>query len=246
MILHLAEKNIKVLSLFSYLEEYCKDYILPGEEINAPIDFQVKIQQSDIEFERCKSEKEDIAEGHEIRIFSDEYLETLAVYRKIAEKMPEYDTILFHGSVIAVDGTGYMFAASSGTGKSTHARLWREYFGERAVMVNDDKPLIKVTQDGVTAFGTPWNGKHRLSTDIAVPLKAICILERGIENHISKVEYKEILPMLLQQTYRPSNTEAMHKTIQLVEKLGKNVNLYRLNCNIDPEAAQIAYEMMKV
>jgi serine kinase of HPr protein (carbohydrate metabolism regulator) len=60
--------------------------------------------------------------------------------------MPYYDTFLFHGSAIAVDGVGYLFTAKSGTGKSTHARLWRELLGARAVMVNDDKPLLRVTE----------------------------------------------------------------------------------------------------
>ena len=52
----------------------------------------------------------------------------------------------------------HVFADSidSGTGKSTHARLWRETFGDRAVMVNDDKPLLRITKDGVIAYGTPW------------------------------------------------------------------------------------------
>ena len=111
-------------------------------------------------------------------------METLAVYRKIADQMLSYDTLLFHGSVVAVDETGYLFTAKSGTGKSPHARLWREYLGERAVMVNDDKPLLQITKNGVIAYGTPWDGKHHLSSNIAVPLKAICILTRASENHI--------------------------------------------------------------
>ncbi len=245
MIIRLAEKNIEVFPFFSYLEEYCKEYIISTNDKHISLDFQVEINQEDIKFERYKSEREDIAEGHEIRSFSDEYLETLAVYRRIAEKMPEYDIILFHGSIIAVDGIGYLFTASSGTGKSTHARLWREYFGERAVMVNDDKPLIKISQNGIIAYGTPWDGKHRLSNNIAVPLKAICILERSNENQISKIKYKEAFSMLLQQTYRPSKPENMVKTIQLVEKLGKTVNIYHLGCNMNPEAARIAYETMQ-
>ena len=84
----------------------------------------------------------------------DDYLETLAVCRKIAERMPEYDTFLFHGSCIAVDGVGYLFTAKSGTGKSTHTRLWRELLDNRATMVNDDKPLIRIADDGLVIYGT--------------------------------------------------------------------------------------------
>ena len=98
---------------------------------------------------------------------------------RIADKVI-YDTILFHGSAVAVDGIGYLFTAKSGTGKSTHTRLWRELFGERAVMLNDDKPLIKVSENGIIVYGTPWDGKHRLSTNTFVPLKGICFMSKWL------------------------------------------------------------------
>jgi hypothetical protein len=208
-------------------------------------DFSVRISQDDIDFEREKSIREDEVEGVPIRHFSDAYLETLALYRKIAVRVLDDDILLFHGSVVAVDGEGYLFTAKSGTGKSTHTRLWREYFGERAIMVNDDKPLLKVTDSGVIVYGTPWDGKHRLSSNISVPLKAICVLERDQSNHIESISAKEAFPMLLQQSYRPSEPEPMLKTLSLVEKLGKKVKLYRLGCTMDLSAAQVAYNGMR-
>lgn len=126
--IRLADKVIAVSALHGYIADYCRGYISDDTP-----DFAVQITQSDIDYEREKSRREDIKEGIPIRNFSDEYLETLAVYRKIAEKMIDYDTILFHGSVIAIDGIGYLFTAKSGTGKSTHTRLWRDLFGERAI-----------------------------------------------------------------------------------------------------------------
>ncbi len=89
--------------------------------------------------------------------------------------MPSYDTVLFHGSALAIDGDGYLFTAKSGTGKSTHTRLWRERFGDRVVMINDDKPLLHIDAGSVIAYGTPWNGKHRLGTNASVPLRADCV-----------------------------------------------------------------------
>ncbi len=162
--------------------------------------------QAGIDYEREKSAREDEIEGiPTTRQFSDSYLEELAVYRKIAEEMINYDTVLFYGSVIAIDGIGYLFTAKSGTGKSTHTRFWRKYFRDRTVMVNDDKPLIKITDSSVTAYGTPYNGKHRLGSNIFVPLKAICILTRSAENHINKIIGKQAYPMMLQQVYRPAD-----------------------------------------
>ena len=235
-----AEREIEIQSLFPDVQEMCAGY-----RSEYPTDFSVQTTQADIEFERDKSAREDEIEGIPIRHFSDAYLETLAVYRKIAEKMPDYDTVLFHGSAVCVDGEGYLFTAKSGTGKSTHARLWREFLGSRAVMINDDKPLIRMGEGKAVAYGTPWDGKHRLSSNIAVPLKAVCILERAAENRIREVTRSEALPMLVQQTYRPMDAAAMGKTLNLIDRLAGSVKLYRLGCNMSIEAAKVAYNAMK-
>ena len=239
-IYRIADKNIEISSIYAGVHEYCKDYITDGK-----LDFSVQTTQADIDFEKEKSAKEDIVEGRAVRSFSDDYLEELAVYRKIAEKMLDYDTFLFHGSVIAVDGQGYLFTAKSGTGKSTHTRLWREYLGSRAVMVNDDKPLLKVSESGVTVYGTPYNGKHRLGYNISVPLKCICILERAEENSIKEITKNEAYVKLLQQTYRPSDSIKMAKTLTLTDRMAESVRFYRLGCNMDLQAAEIAYNKMK-
>ena len=238
--IRLADKIIEISAIHKYIADYCKEYISTGIS-----DFSVQVTQSDIDFEREKSKQEDIKENIPIRHFSDDYLETLAVYRKIADEMLEYNTILFHGSVVSVDNIGYLFTAKSGTGKSTHTSLWRELFKERAIMVNDDKPLLRVTENGVTAYGTPWNGKHRLSTNMGVPLNAICVLERSDENHIEKVTAESVYNMLVQQVYRPQNPQKLLKTLQLIDVMADNVNFYRLGCNMDISAAEIAYNGMK-
>lgn len=233
-------KIVEIDSIHKEVHTLCKDYICG--QIS---DFKVETSQPDIDYEREKSAAENRKEGIPIRNFSDEYLETLAVYRKIADKMLESDTILFHGSVIAVDGIGYLFTAKSGTGKSTHTRLWRDLFGERAIMVNDDKPLIKVSESGIIVYGTPWDGKHRLSTNISVPLKAVCVLERSEENRIEKVTADSVYNMLVQQVYRPQNPQKLLKTLQLIDMLSENAGLYSLGCNMDISAAETAYKAMK-
>ena len=243
MFIKLADRIIRIETMFPYIEEYCADYMIKDRTGSEEPDFGICILPEDIDFEREKSAREDMVEGNPVRHFSDEYLETLAVYRKIAERMPLFDTILFHGSAIAVDGEGYLFTAKSGTGKSTHTRLWRELLGERAVMVNDDKPLIRISTDGnATVYGTPWDGKHRLSNHISVPLRAICLLERAEENAIREMTRSEVYPMLLQQTYRPVDREALEKTLGLLDRL--SVKLYRLACNMDICAAELAYHTM--
>lgn len=233
-------KVIEIDSIYEEVHNLCKDYKHCGY-----IDFSVKTSQSDIDFEREKSISEDKKEGIPVRNFPDSYLETLAVYRKIAEHMIEFNTILFHGSAVAVDGAGYLFTAKSGTGKSTHTRLWREYFGERAVMVNDDKPFLQITESGVFIYGTPWDGKHHLSSNISVPLKAICILGRAENNHIEKITKSAAYPMLLQQTHRPMNAEKMKMILKIINIISDNVALYKAGFNMEIESAEKAYNTMK-
>lgn len=228
-----------VSSIYPAVRDMCKDYMTDGEPA-----FSIVTTRADIDFEREKSAKEDLLEGREVVRYKNSYLETLAVYRKIAENMLRYDTLLFHGSTIAVDGQGYIFTAQSGTGKSTHTGFWRQTFGERMVMVNDDKPLLRVTEDGVIAYGTPWDGKHHLSTNTSVPLRAICILTRAQTNSIVPVTPAEAMPLLFQQTYRPRDPIGAAKMLVLLDKLMQNTGLYRLGCNMDPEAAVVAYEGM--
>ena len=260
----IADRVIRIESLYGAVHDLCADYRC-AEQVKAvdQIDFEVVIRQSDIELERDKSAREDAIEGRPVRDFPEDYLETLAVYRKIAERMPDYDTFLFHGSCVAVDGEGYLFTAKSGTGKSTHTGLWRELFGNRAVMVNDDKPLIRICDQGsfdegtgALVYGTPWDGKHRLSTNICVPLRAICLLERAGKNgknEIREITMAEALPMLLQQAYRPAAPAGLKRTLELIGKLGKDempreecekggVRFYRMRCNMEIEAAEMAYK----
>ena len=239
-IIKIADIPIAVSTIYSETEKLCDSYRTEEQAI-----FSVIISEEDIELERRKSRQEALLEGVPVIQWKDEYLETLAVYRKIATGLLEYDRLLFHGSAIAVDGEGYLFTAKSGTGKSTHTRLWRELFGDRAVMVNDDKPILKITKDGVFVCGTPWDGKHHLSSNIIVPLKAVCILNRDVENHIEAISVQEAYPILLQQSFRPPEAEKMMKTMDLVRQLAEKVKLYSLGCNMEPEAARVSYEGME-
>jgi len=234
----IANKVVEINSLYNQVHEYCSEYLT-----NEIADYSVNITQSDIDYERKKTDEEQKKSLSYIH-YSDSYLEELAVYRKIAEKMIDYDTILFHGSVVAVDGVGYLFTAKSGVGKSTHTKLWCNYLGDKATIVNDDKPLIHVS-DSITVYGTPYNGKHRLSINMSVPLKTICILTRSSENHIEKISKKQAYTMLVQQVYRSEDMLKMKKTLELIDKLSDKVSLYLLGCNMDISAAQVSYEGMR-
>ncbi len=235
----IAEHRFALASLYPAVHELCAAYRCGG-----PPSFLIETCRADIEQEREKAAAADRMAGRPVVDHSEGYLESVAVYRKLARRLLEDGILLFHGSAIAVDGMGYVFAAKSGTGKSTHARLWRQFLGDRAVMVNDDKPLLKIGPGGVTVYGTPWDGNHRLSSNIAVPLRAVCLLERAERNSIRPISPREAWPALLTQSYRPDAPDELAKTLPLVDGLAHGARLYRLGCNMEPEAARLAFETM--
>ncbi|MBP3815869.1 MAG: hypothetical protein J6H21_03285 [Firmicutes bacterium] len=238
----IAERVIAVTSIYDRVHSFCRDYEI---NTNAPADFSVQTTPEDIIHEREKVRSEYTLEGKPVPSFSEELLEETAVYRKIAEEMVRYNTFVFHGSAVALDGEGYLFTAKSGTGKSTHVRLWCERLGDRAVMVNDDKPLLRVTDSGVIVYGSPYNGKHRLGSNISVPLKAIGILSRGDKNQVQQITKRQAYAMLVQQSYHPVSPEKMKKTLELLDIMAEKVAIYQICCTMEPEAAEIAYQAMK-
>ena len=239
----LADLNIEVTSLHPAVQRMCADYQVDGTACEP--NFAVSVTQDDIEFERIRAAEVDAWEGRTPGQYPDDWLEKTAVHRQIAEKLPDYGAFLLHGSAVAVEGECYVFTAKSGTGKSTHTRLWRELLGDRAVMINDDKPMARVTDAGTLVYGTPWDGKHHLSCNTCVPLKAICILERGEENEIHEIGMDEMLPKLLLQGYRPTNPEGTKKLMEIYDRMAETVKFYRMHCNMNISAAELAYTTMR-
>lgn len=235
--IRLAEMNISINSIYDEVYSLCRDYLTDDTP-----DFCIATEPSDIEFERQKNIQEALTEGIVPVDYTDSYLETLAVYRKIADKMPEFGTFLMHGAVIAEGEKAFLFTASSGTGKTTHIRLWLDNIAGSYV-VNGDKPLIHIG-DKVTVYGTPWAGKEGMQKNTGVELCGIVFLERGIDNSIVKIPLPQVLPLFIQQTYRPNDKQKLENILQLIRKLGSRVPLYRLKCNMQPDAAFTAYEAL--
>jgi hypothetical protein len=237
--LKIAGAVAAVTSLFDSTPHYFKAYLTEDTP-----DFFVTVTEQDLRFEQAELDREAMEEGFRRREFTDPFLERAAIQRAFAEYLFAFDTLLLHGSTVSVDGKAYLFVAKSGTGKSTHTRLWREAFGTRAVMINDDKPFLRLTDTAVVAFGSPWSGKHGLDTNLSVPLAGICILERGTENVIRPMPPELALPRLRKEAYAPMEEEKYPQFQTLVEKLSRQVPLWHMTCTKDHQAAQVAYDAM--
>ena len=233
--IRIAGITVGIRPHYQMIRDICRNYLTKDPE-----DMEASVSHDDILWEQIQSDREAAREKRPARQFDAGYLETLAVYRKIAENLIDREIILFHGSAIAYKGSGVLFTAVSGTGKSTHAALWKEAFPEDVIYVNDDKPLIRF--DGETPYvcGTPWNGKHFRGNPVEVPLRALCFLERGMENGMSRVAKRDAWPRLLQQSYHPDGQERFVRLMELLEKMVDNTELYALRCRPDREAAILA------
>ena len=226
----------RVQPLFISTREYCRPYLTEAEP-----ELLVEVAADDLAYEQAMLEREAVEEGLRIRKFTDPFLERTAIQRKVAEALLERDTLLLHGSTVGVDGAAYLFTAPCGTGKSTHTRLWRETFGDRAVMVNDDKAFLRISGSGVTAFGSPWTGKHGLGGNICLPLKGICFLRRGVENKIRRLAPEECIEELRHQSVVP---EEVAKAFALADRLSRTVPLWEMECTKDRAAALVSYKAM--
>ena len=98
-------------------------------------------------------------------------------------------------------------------------------------MVNDDKPILRIKDDGIYVCGTPWCGKHGLQTNVEVPVQGICILRRGEENMIRKISAIDGYPDLYKQTYRPGEKDKMLKTLSMIKQMAERLPLYEMHCN---------------
>lgn len=226
----IAGRRVGIHTRFSDLHTRCGDFLCEGEP-----EIEISADENDMERERAEAEKALRGNGN---------LEDLAIHRKIGEAMLDWDTFLMHGAVVAVGQSAYMFTAASGTGKTTHVKKWLDSV-PGAYVVNGDKPLIKITDSGAVACGTPWRGKERMGANVMTPLKAIALMERGENNAIREIPFKEAFSFLLQQTHRPSDPEKMKKTLALLSQMNGKVRFYKFVFNnLKDDCFAVAYGAM--
>lgn len=238
--IRIAGEIIEVRSLFESTRDYCAPYLTEEEP-----DFFVEVTKEDLVRRQELAYAEAKREGLRPRVFPDPFLERETVQAEVARQLLQRNVLLVHGSAVAADGVGYLFCAPCRTGKSTHTRLWRELLGDRAVMINDDKPFLRLEPERILICGSPWSGKHGLHSNIAVPLGGICILERGRENSIFRAGTEDVLPVLLHHGAGPEEEAAQVHYEGLMGQLAARVKLWKMCCTKEPEAARMAWEAMR-
>lgn len=231
MIYSICKFNVEYEPRFTRLARRSEKYI--AEDQNVVPDFSFTVTDEDIS-------------DHISRYPMDESLAEYVVagikfYREIISR----GAFFLHSAALCVDGKGFVFTGPCGAGKSTHAGLWREYFKDQVISVNDDKPAVRFF-DGVPYIcGTPFSGKFDINTNVCVPLCGISILAKSPENSIERVSASDAMTVLMEQTLRPDNARDMMCLFDMFDKLLGAVPVYKLSCNISEDAVKLSYNTMK-
>ena len=231
MIYSICRFNVEYEPRYSRLSERSKKYI--AEDQNVTPDFTLCITDEDINahIEKYPMDAE----------LAEYVVAGIKFYKEIISR----GAFFLHSAALAVDGKGFVFTGPCGAGKSTHATLWRKFFGEDVISVTDDKPAVRFF-DGVPYIcGTPFSGKHDINTNVQVPLCGISILAQSKENSIKRVSSAEAMSVLLEQTLRPENPQEMMMLFEMYDKLLSNVPVYKFCCDISFDAVKLSYNTMK-
>lgn len=152
-------------------------------------------------------------------------------------------TIAIHASVITCNGKAVLFLGESGTGKSTHTRIWCEYISG-AVLLNDDSPVVRITEGYPLVSGSPWSGKTPCYKNEAYPLIALVRLKQAPYNRISELSvlralgavYPSCPPELM------GDVELSDAICMTISDVLQRVPVYILECLPDPDAAGLVYQ----
>ena len=155
-------------------------------------------------------------------------------------------TVLFHAAVVSYEGKGYMFLGPSGTGKSTHARLWLKYI-EGTVLVNDDNPVVRIGEDGsTTVYGSPWSGKTPCYRNVSYPLTSIALLSQAPYNKIRRLSaiyaYAALVESISGKRWDERIADGLHQTENALASI---IPVWHLECLPDEEAARLCQLRIK-
>ncbi len=175
---------------------------------------------------------------------NDEYFLTHALMIAYMLATSGNGTLLIHSAAVINDGRAYLFQGKSGTGKSTHARLWTRHVAGTELL-NDDHPVIRFTADGLaTAYGTPWSGKTHCYRDAAAPVGAFVRIVRGEENELRRLAPLRAFASLTSSVFfMPFVSDSLReKRHRAIERLAASVPCYEMHCRPDAAAALTCHQ----
>lgn len=229
--LKIADLRVMIEAQHSYVVKQCMPYVTTYDGETADICLSVMPDEIATAIERSQAEGRALSLG---------MAESQCLLWQLCQHLPNFGCLMLHAAVITDGIHTFAFTAPSGTGKTTHIRLWQQVFGKEIQVINGDKPILRKTETGFVAYGTPWCGKEGFQTNRGMPLTALCFLDRGRENIVTHLDPTQAVVPMFHQVVIPQNPDTASKAMDLLDALVRNVPLYHLTCNMEEEAACVA------
>lgn len=176
----------------------------------------------------------------------DGYVEYKSLIGLTSLALLPYHRCIFHAAAFQWKGYAWLFAAPSGTGKSTQLNMWRHYFSDEIAIINGDMPCLALRDDGsIWVHPSPWNGKERLKGKVSAPLGGIIYLRQAKENRITPMNISEaVLPVFRQFEVRPDSVDDIQNLALLVRQLLKKTPIWKLENLGDEYSARMTYDYL--
>jgi len=237
-IIEIADLLVEIDNQYEEIRTQCRDYIV--DKPRKP-DIHVSISEG------LWKELLDLCEVENPDAHMRGAMEAYAMHGRIYPELPRFDAAWLHASVVEVDGEGYAFTAPSGYGKTTQARLWLDYFGSLARIINGDNPIIRFIDGSCFVYGTPFGGKEGFQYNTRVPLKGICFLDHCEKNMITRMEPEMAFAQIIRNNQKHlvlhSNNQDLMMSVW--ERIVQQIPVWQLHCNQSSEAVEMAYGSMK-
>ena len=227
-----ADINIKVNNKYSFFSELCKEYLVVCDTPDITID----IPDSDIKNEMAINPMAQ----------NEGYIESICAYRNIVKNIAGFDAFMLHGAVFTAEDRCIALLAHSGTGKTTHLKLWMHLLGDKLTVINGDKPIVRFICGKPYAYGTPFNGKENIGTKSRAELTDICFIERSETNSVEEKSPLYSLDLIMDQIIMPNKSQDVYRVLGLIDQLINHCKIWLIKCNMDIHAAKIAYKTIVV
>lgn len=180
-----------------------------------------------------------VADIYTIPLTTDEYKEKLfhAIRLPFLYTALKHDMVAIHSASILYQNRAWLFSAPSGTGKSTHAGLWKEHL--RVSTINGDLNLLAMNDVQPVIHGIPWCGTSGIYDTKSYPLGGIILLRQATHDRITELTADEKQLLISQRFISPSWTmDLFDKSLDLAGQIAERSLICRLNCTKEKSALE--------
>lgn len=227
----IADVIVKMSPRFSQTAPWYEPYRI--EEETEP---QMDITATDAEIEHI------VGIGNDI---TPPIAENMVLCNKFNARLLKWYGSYIHSSALKFDDKVYLFSGDSGVGKSTHTKKWCRLYPNKARVINDDKPSFRIVDGKCIIYGTPFAGGTDIQINESGELGAIVFIERSQQNRLVKLNAKQAIIELMQQTPKKISVKGQDRVLGMYSDIITGYPVYKLYCANNDGAVLTAFEIIK-